>query len=327
MRLGIFVILIGLIGAAAFGYAKSVYSAPGPLAQSRVIEVPKGASVSSIAARLERDGVIGSAFAFKLAARVRGDAASLKAGDYEVSPEASLEDVLDAIAGGAAIEHRVTVAEGLTSAEIVALVEASEVLVGEIEERPAEGSLAPDTYFVRRGETRAAVIERMQRAQETILQAAWATRQEDLPLATKEEALILASIIEKETGVAGERREVASVFVNRLRKPMRLETDPTVIYGITRGDGPLGRQLTRKDVRTPSDYNTYTIDGLPPTPIANPGRASIEAALNPADTPYFFFVADGTGGHAFSKTYAEHRRNVDKWRKFRAAQDAAARGG
>ena len=320
VRIGILFIVVGLGAAAVVGGAKQYYEAPGPLETDLIVEVPKGASVSAIADRLEFDGVIDSAFAFKLAARIRGDAAKLQAGDYEITAGASLHEVLDAISTGKAIEHRITVAEGLTTAEALALVAASPVLVGEIGDAPAEGALAPDTYFVRRGETRAAVVERMKAAQARILAEAWTKRVENLPIKSTVEALILASIIEKETAVPSERREVASVFVNRLRKGMRLETDPTVIYGITRGAGPLGRELTRKDVRTPTDYNTYTIKGLPPTPIANPGKASIEAALDPAETDFLYFVADGSGGHAFAKTYKEHQRNVAKWRKIRQAQ-------
>ncbi|MEM9725035.1 MAG: endolytic transglycosylase MltG [Pseudomonadota bacterium] len=325
MRIGLFLIVLALLGAAAFeGLRQGVYEAEGPLRDAAIVEVPVGASVARIAERLEERGVISSAMAFETAARLRGDAGRIKAGDYEIEAAASLRAVLDALVEGRAVEHRITIAEGLTTAEALALVEASPVLTGEITEKPREGALAPDTYFVRRGETRQAVVERMAAAQARILAEAWAGREEGLPITSPVEALILASIIEKETGVPSERREVASVFINRLRKGMRLETDPTVIYGITRGAGPLGRRLTRADVRAPTDYNTYTISGLPPTPIANPGRASIEAALDPAETDYLFFVADGTGGHAFAKTYDGHRRNVAVWRRIRAAQDQAA---
>lgn len=320
VKIGVLVTVFGLGGVAAYIAAKDAYQGAGPLAAEKTVEIPKGASLDGIANRLAQEEVIVHPLLFKAAAKLRGDDSSLQAGDYAFSAGVSMERVLDALARGQAVEHRVTVAEGLTTAEVLRLVSASPVLEGEIVETPPEGTLAPETYFVRRGETRAAVVARMRAAQETVLAEAWAARAEDLPLTSPAEALILASIIEKETGVAGERREVASVFINRLRKGMRLETDPTVIYGITRGSGPLGRELTRKDVRTPSDYNTYTIDGLPPTPIANPGKASIEAALNPATTDYLFFVADGTGGHAFSKTYDEHLRNVRNWRKIRAEQ-------
>ncbi len=192
------------------------------------------------------------------------------------------------------------------------------MLEGSSGEIPPEGSLAPDSYEVRPGDSRASVLARMTEAQRAWLDLAWANRAPDLPYGTPQEALIMASIIEKETGVAAERPQVASVFVNRLRKGMKLQTDPTVIYGITKGQGALGRGLRQSELRAETPYNTYVVTGLPPTPIANPGPASIEAALNPADTDYIFFVADGTGGHAFAKTLAEHNRNVARWREIEA---------
>ena len=324
-RIGIIIIVLGVLVAGAASLAKQYYEADGPLEERIIVHIAKGSGVGAIADRLKFEGVISSEDAFKVAARLRGDGGQLKAGDYEFDPGVSLKGVMDALVDGKSVEYRITVAEGLTTAEALDLVKENKVLVGEITSKPAEGALAPDTYFVQRGETRDAVVERMKSAQAKILAQAWENRVEGLPIKSPVEALILASIIEKETGVASERREVASVFVNRLRKGMKLETDPTVIYGITRGAGPLGRELTRKDVRTPTDYNTYSITGLPPTPIANPGKASIEAAVNPATTPYFFFVADGTGGHGFSKTLAEHNRKVAKWRKIRAKQRAEER--
>ncbi len=213
---------------------------------------------------------------------------------------------------------RVAVAEGATSWQIVEALKEAEFLSGSVDEVPPEGRLAPDSYEVRPGDDRAEVIARMQSAQESRLAEAWANRAEGLPYGTPEEALIMASIVEKETGVAEERRAVASVFVNRLRAGMRLQTDPTVIYGITQGQGALGRGLRQSELRSETAYNTYVIDGLPPTPIANPGLASIEAALDPANTDYIFFVADGSGGHAFAETLAEHNRNVARWREIEA---------
>ncbi len=215
---------------------------------------------------------------------------------------------------------RVTVAEGATSWQVWDSLRRAEFLAGDLTEVPDEGSLAPDSYEVRRGAERGALVAEMQTRQAAILAAAWERRVEGLPISTPEEALILASIIEKETGVPDERRQVASVFVNRLRQGMRLQTDPTVIYGITRGQGTLGRGLRRSELDARTPWNTYQIDGLPPTPIANPGRASIEAALNPDTTPYIFFVADGTGGHAFAVTLADHNRNVARWRQIEAEQ-------
>ncbi len=214
--------------------------------------------------------------------------------------------------------HRIAFAEGVTSWQVVEGLKLVEVLSGEVAEVPAEGTLAPDSYEVRAGDARADLIERMRVAQAEILAAAWVNRAEGLPLETPEEALILASIIEKETGIPEERRRVASVFVNRLKRGMRLQTDPTVIYGITEGRGVLGRGLRQSELRRETPWNTYVIDGLPPTPIANPGRASIEAALSPDGTDFIYFVADGSGGHAFAETLEEHNRNVAKWRQIEA---------
>ena len=229
----------------------------------------------------------------------------------------------EAVAAEVPIVYRVSIAEGLTSWQIVEGLKGADFLEGEIEELPPEGSLAPDTYDVRRGGDRSEILGRMAAAQIRILDEAWANRAPDLPLETKEEALILASIVEKETGVPEERRQVASVFINRLNQGMRLQTDPTVIYGITNGEGNgLGRGIRQSELRRRTPYNTYVIDGLPPTPIANPGKLAIEAALNPDDTPYIFFVADGTGGHAFAVTIAEHNRNVAAWRKIEAERNA-----
>ncbi len=221
---------------------------------------------------------------------------------------------------------RIAMAEGVTSWQVVNALNALDVLEGDVEEIPAEGTLAPDSYEVAKGTQVTSVLERMTEAQKKILADAWASRMDGLPIETPEEALILASIVEKETGIASERPQVASVFVNRLRQSMPLQTDPTVIYGITEGKGVLGRGIRQSELRAETPWNTYVISGLPPTPIANPGRAAIEAALNPADTDYVFFVADGTGGHAFAETLAEHNRNVAAWREIEAqlASEAAA---
>ena len=220
------------------------------------------------------------------------------------------------------VRYRITIAEGVTSWQIADSLRALDVLEGEIEATPAEGSLAPDSYEVVPGAQRSEVIARMTAAQEEILAEAWENRDPDVPLSSPEEALILASLIEKETGVAEERRQVASVFVNRLRQGIKLQTDPAVIYGITRGEGVLGRGIRQSELRRETPYNTYVIPALPPTPIANPGRLAIEAALNPDDTPYIFFVADGTGGHAFAVTIQEHNENVAVWRKIEAERNA-----
>jgi UPF0755 protein len=219
--------------------------------------------------------------------------------------------------------YRVAIPEGLTSWQIVQGLNRADFLSGEVADIPAEGALAPDTYEVRRGEDRNDILARMQAAQEAILAEVWAQRVDGLPISTPEEALILASIIEKETSVPDERRQVASVFVNRLNRGMRLQTDPTVIYGVTNGRGVLGRGIRQSELQDDNPWNTYVIDGLPPTPIANPGRAAIEAAVNPDTTPYVFFVADGTGGHAFAETLEEHNENVARWRQIEAERAAS----
>ncbi len=216
--------------------------------------------------------------------------------------------------------YRVALAEGVTSWQVAQALAGADFLSGKIAETPAEGSLAPDSYELRNGDSRANLITRMQAEQAQILAQAWKNRATGLPLKTPEEALVLASIVEKETGVADERPVVASVFINRLKKGIRLQTDPAVIYGLTKGQGGLGRGLRQSELRRKTPYNTYVIDGLPPTPIANPGRDAIEAVLHPAQTDYLYFVADGTGGHAFSRTLKEHNANVAKWRKLQADQ-------
>lgn len=239
----------------------------------------------------------------------------------EEAPEAYTE-----ISSANDTRFRVALAEGVTSWQVVEALKQVEQLTGEVAELPAEGSLAPDSYEVRPGDDRAEVIGRMAAAQEVLLAEAFEARDPDLPIETPEDLLILASIIEKETGVAAEREQVASVFVNRLNQGMRLQTDPTVIYGVTEGKGVLGRGLRRSELRAETPWNTYVIDGLPPTPIANPGRASLMAAAQPAETDYVFFVADGTGGHAFAETLDEHNRNVARWRQIEAERGAEAAG-
>ena len=235
----------------------------------------------------------------------------------EAAPDAYVERAEDP-----AVRFRITLAEGATSWQIVEALKRAEFLSGEIGEVPAEGRLAPDSYEVTRGADRAELLAEMQRRQEAILADLWAARADGLPYETPEEALIMASIVEKETGVPEERGQVASVFRNRLDQGMKLQTDPTVIYGLTKGQGVLGRGLRQSELRGRTPYNTYVIDGLPPTPIANPGRESIAAALNPDDTPFLFFVADGTGGHAFAETLDEHNENVAKWRAIEAEQNS-----
>jgi UPF0755 protein len=241
---------------------------------------------------------------------------------FDPAETAAPAEYLEA-AGKADVRLRVTLAEGATVWQVVEALKRADFLTGEVTALPDEGSLAPDSYEMARGSTRESLLAEMMRRQDAILAAAWSTRADGLPYASPAEALVMASIVEKETGVADERRTVASVFVNRLREGMRLQTDPAVIYGVTGGKGVLGRGLRQSELQRETPYNTYLIDGLPPAPIANPGRASIEAALNPAATDYLFFVADGSGGHAFAATLAEHNRNVARWREIEAARPPA----
>ncbi|NGQ90888.1 endolytic transglycosylase MltG [Rhodobacter sp. HX-7-19] len=245
---------------------------------------------------------------------------------FDPAAEAAPADYVD-VAEADDIRWRVTLAEGVTSWQVVDALKRAEFLTGEIAEVPPEGTLAPDSYEVARGADRAALLAEMAARQSAALAELWAARAEGLPYDTPEEALIMASIVEKETGIAEERRRVASVFVNRLEQGMRLQTDPTVIYGVTRGEGVLGRGLRQSELRRETPWNTYVIDGLPPTPIANPGRLSIEAALNPEETDLLYFVADGTGGHAFARTLAEHNENVARWRAIEAERGEAEAGG
>jgi UPF0755 protein len=297
-------------------YGVDRFERSGPLAADTVVYIPNGSGLEAIARQLERTGVIEDSLVFRLGVHALGATRSLRAGEYLFPAALSMREAVELLTSGRTVVRRLTLAEGLTSFEIVALVENAEALEGTVGTPPAEGSLLPETYHYARGDRRADLVTRMGRSLDRVLSELWPGRAAGLPIATPEEALVLASIVEKETGVAGERPLVASVFVNRLKKGMRLQSDPTVVYGLTGGKGPLGRALTRKDLQTPSPYNTYLIDGLPPGPIANPGRAALEAVLSPANTAYLYFVADGSGGHAFAKTLAEHNRNVAKWRKI-----------
>jgi UPF0755 protein len=276
---------------------------------------------------LHAEGVIRDALIFKIGVRLTGDGALLKAGEYEFAAHMSGRDVMDKIVRGDVIQRRITIPEGQTSWQVIQRLNAIEDLAGgPLTEIPEEGSLLPETYLYARGMERTKIVADMQAAMKKTIESLWPGRAENLPLQTPEEAIILASIVEKETGVAAERERIAGVFINRLRKGMPLQTDPTVIYAITQGVvkedgmGPLGRRLLRKDLEeTDSPYNTYKYPGLPPGPIANPGRAAIAATLNPERHDYLYFVADGTGGHLFARTLEEHNRNVADWRKIRRA--------
>jgi UPF0755 protein len=309
-------IVAGLLVLAAIELAKREFSAPGPLEEEVIVLLPKGAGLNDTSRLLKLHGVIDNEFLFRMGARYRRDDREIRYGEYLIPARASMEDILGQMVRGETIQHKMTVAEGLTSHQIVELLRASDILIGEIAEVPAEGTLAPDTYFIERNMSRAEILGRMAAAQAAALAEAWESRAPDLPLRSPDEALVLASIVEKETAVAAERGLVASVFVNRLRRGMRLQSDPTVVYGITGGKAPLGRGLRRSELDRVTPYNTYQVDGLPPTPIATPGRDAIMAVVNPEVTDFLYFVADGTGGHVFAATLEEHTRNVAAWRKI-----------
>ena len=314
--------LLGLAGAAILGgWAVYSYSNKGPLTQTKLVMIERGSGVNAIATKLKKEGVINHALLFKLFGRFPEN---LKAGEYEFPAYISMDNVIAQMDEGDVFDRKITIIEGLTSYQIVKRLNAHKDLKGDLKYMPTEGSLLPDTYQFSLGETRQDKVDQMQSAMKKVVDELWEKRSANLPLKTKKEAVILASIIEKETSVPNERKKVAGVFINRLRKGMMLQTDPTVIYALTKGKiqeegkGPLGRRLLRKDLAVKSPYNTYKNTGLPPGPIANPGRDAIEAALNPESHDYIFFVADGTGGHAFGKTLKEHNANVQKWRKIRA---------
>jgi len=301
------------------------FKGPGPAAvagDSTDIELRQGGSLSEIASELARDHVIGSPTLFMAAAQLTGDARRLKAGEYDFSSRASMQKVLTAIRDGDVVRRVVTIPEGVTSEAATAILMRAPYLIGVAPVAP-EGAILPETYEVQRGEDRAAVLQRMMNARDALLASLWRRRRSDLPYQTPDQAVILASIVEKETALPDERPRIAAVFVNRLLKGMRLESDPTVIYGLT-GGKPLGHGLRASELAQPTPYNTYLIDGLPPTPIGNPGRASLAAVLDPPLTNEMYFVADGEGGHVFSVTLDEHQKNVARWRAVEKARPTPA---
>jgi UPF0755 protein len=304
---------------AALVIAWSVFYAPGPRApdgaEHTIVTLPSGAGVGAIAANLKAAGVIRSTDMFKAAATLTGADRKLRAGEYEVPSGASLRSVLVLLVEGRVVRHYVTLPEGWSSAQAVDILNRQPLLTGTVETTPEEGTLWPETYEIARGETRASVLARMRVARDRNLERLWAARGASTVVRSPEEAVILASIVEKETAVAAERPRVAAVFSNRLRMGMRLESDPTIVYGITRGL-PLGRGIRRSELERETPWNTYRISGLPPTPIANPGSEALAAVLNPPASDELFFVADGTGGHAFARSYDEHLANVARWREI-----------
>ncbi|MET0277232.1 MAG: endolytic transglycosylase MltG [Pseudorhodoplanes sp.] len=321
----IVLLLAVVIGAGVF-WGKKKFEEPGPLQEDKVVNIPRGLGVRDIAELLAREGVISDTWVFVGGAAVlkmRGD--ELKFGEYQFNKAASLRDVAQTMIDSKVVQHQVTVAEGLTSEQIVARLLENQLLTGALKEVPREGTLLPESYRFTRGTSREEIVKRMQAAQRKILLEVWERRVPDLPVKTPEQLLTLASIIEKETGKPEERTRVAAVFVNRLKQKMKLQSDPTIVYGLVGGKGALGRGILRSEISQPTPYNTYVIEGLPPGPIANPGRASIEAAANPARTKELFFVADGTGGHTFSESYDAHQKGVAKLRGLeKDAADAAA---
>ena len=307
------VLMIGIGG--AYVYGKQLIEAVGPLKEDKIVNIPARAGKRDIADVLQREGVIdvnpwafiGSVFALKASSE-------LKPGEYSFQKHASLRDVIGTIVEGKVVQHAVTIPEGLTSEQILSRLTDNDIFAGTVREIPREGTLLPETYKFPRGTTREQVIQRMQQTQKRVLAEIWERRNPDLPVKSPEQLVTLASIIEKETSKADERSRVAAVFVNRLRQKMKLQSDPTIIYGLVGGKGTLGRPIKRSEIQQPSPYNTYVVDGLPPGPIANPGGASLEAAANPARTRDLFFVADGSGGHSFTETYDQHQKNVVKLR-------------
>ncbi|HXD44667.1 MAG TPA: endolytic transglycosylase MltG [Pseudolabrys sp.] len=303
------------------------FEAAGPLATDKVVNVPRGLGTKDISDLLVREGVIDQPYVFVggvIALKARGD---LKSGEYKFAAHSSIADVVGTLIEGKVVQHAITVPEGLTSEQIVMRLQENDALAGPIKEIPREGTLLPETYKFTRGMTREQIIQRMESEDKKTVQDVWAHRDPDLPLKTPEELVTLASIVEKETGRADERTRVAAVFVNRLKRKMRLQSDPTIIYGLTGGKGTLGHPILKSEKEQPTPYNTYVIDGLPPGPIGNPGRASLEAAAKPARTKELYFVADGTGGHVFSESYEQHQKNVAKLRQIEqgaAAQAAPA---
>lgn len=331
MNFAISLVMLIIVAAGIAVYiGKQSFDAPGPATEARTFLVKPNSSVAQIGAQLEQSGLITDAMIFRLGERAyRGDA-TLKAGEYEIKPGASMRDIMQVLQSGKSVMYSLTVPEGLTVAQAFRRIAENEALSGAMPtEIPPEGSLAADTQRFTRGADRKVIIAKMQEQQKELIDEIWAKRAPDLPLADVNEFVTLASIVEKETGVDSERPHVASVFVNRLRKKMRLQSDPTIIYGLFGGAGkPADRPIYQSDLEKPTPYNTYVISGLPPTPIANPGRAALEAVANPLQTDDLYFVADGTGGHVFASSLDEHNRNVARWRVIQKQQagDAAKTG-
>jgi len=313
-------ILIAIAGGILFVVAKQRFEAPGPLESEKIVNIPPRLGIRDIADLLVTEGVIDHPLTFVVSALLAKTREDLKFGEYQFPKQASLHDVINTIVDGKVVQHQITIPEGLTSEQIVQRLLETDILSGNIKEIPREGSMLPESYRYARGTSRDQVIQRMQQAQARVVQEVWDRRMSDLPLRSPQQLVILASIVEKETGRADERTRVAAVFINRIKQHMKLQSDPTIIYGLVGGKGTLGRPILRSEIEQTTPYNTYVIDGLPPGPIANPGRSALEAVANPARTKELYFVADGTGGHAFSETLDQHQRNVARLRALEQTQ-------
>jgi UPF0755 protein len=312
-----FILVMMIATGVTYFYGKKTLEAPGPLQEDKTVVIPSRAGMTDIADVLQREGVIdNNRWAFIGAVFALKARSELKPGEYAFKEHASLRDVIGTIVEGKVVQHAVTIPEGLTSEQIVARLTDNDIFAGSVREIPREGTLLPETYKFPRGTMRDQVVQRMQAAQKRVVAEIWEHRAPDVPLKSPEQLVTLASIVEKETGRADERSRVAAVFVNRLKQRIKLQSDPTIIYGLVGGKGTLGRPIKRSEITQPSPYNTYVIDGLPPGPISNPGRASLEAAANPARTRDLYFVADGSGGHAFTETYDQHQKNVARLRSM-----------
>lgn len=326
--LSLLVIAMLLVGGLFFFGLNRFYSA-GNIPEDTTFLVESGSSLGVTAERLETQGLIDNRLIFQAAGMALKKQGKLKAGEFKIAAHSSMSDILTELTEGTPVLYGVTVPEGFTSWQVIERINADSHLIGDIGALPPEGSILPNTYSYIPGDTRQSILDKMQAAQKKALEEIWAGRDPDLPVKTPEELVTLASVIEKETGVASERPQVAAVFVNRLKKGMRLQSDPTIIYGITKGQSTLGRGLKKSEIEAKTPYNTYQIDGLPVGPIANPGIESLKAAANPAKTKDLYFVAAGStpaDGHLFAATYAEHRKNVAKWRAIekQMAADAQA---
>ena len=320
-------ILLALAGGGLFVFARQSLEAPGPLEEDKIVNIPPRNGIRDIADILVQQGVIDHPWAFVVSAMLAKSHDDLKFGEYQFTKQASLHDVINTLTDGKVVQHQVTVPEGLTSEQIVQRLMDSDVLSGNIKDVPKEGSLLPETYRYPRGTPREQVVQRMRQMRDRVVQEVWDHRMPDVPLRSPEELVILASIVEKETGRVDERSRVAAVFVNRLKQHMKLQSDPTIIYGLVGGKGTLGRPIQKREIEQPTSYNTYVIQGLPQGPICNPGRAALEAVAKPARTKELYFVADGNGGHTFSETLEQHQKAVEHLRALEQREGAAAADG